>query len=99
MSNPTGKGGFKNHPENAIHTGRPLGSKSVTSEIRKLLSEEEFAKLIVNLILGGDIKTTLHAYDHLDGKAIQKQIHIGEEERPVRLIIEDERKKNGKAED
>jgi len=96
MPNPDGKGGFQNHPENINLEGRPAGSKSITTLLREKLTDDELVQLLIDKCKKGDTKVLLHVFDHIDGKAIMKQIVAQEEEEPFVILHKYKDKNNGK---
>ena len=95
--NPTGKGGFGDHPEHAVHVGRPAKGQSLTEKILKILEEKGISleEIMAGLITDKDVRAVLHTYDHVDGRPMQKTEITTPDEHPFELIINDNRgKKN-----
>jgi len=77
--------------------GRPKEGQSLTEILLSNISKEELATELARRLRDSPSDYLLRfIYNHIDGMPVQKQVHIGEEEQPVRLIIQDERKKNAK---
>ena len=89
------KGGFKDNPQNINKEGRPKGT-SLTDKILAILKEKniKLEELIADLLMAKDIRTTLHTYDHVDGRPMQKTEISTPDEHPFELIITDRRKED-----
>lgn len=97
--NPTGKGGFGDHPEHRNDDGRPEKGQSLADLAKKYLDEkygkkgkltrkELFIARCYNLAIKGDYSFARLIWNHIDGMPVQKQVLAGDEEMPVRLIID-----------
>ena len=91
MSNKNPQDGFGKHPENINKNGRPAKVESLTNALLKRISKEELAEKLVALIKQGDAATLRFVYDHIDGRAVQKQILSTESEEPFEIIIKEEK--------
>ena len=101
MSNPHPSTGFQDYPEKGNKNGRPPKEKSLTNAIKQKISIEEFAIMISDLIKGEvkcpdcgaavpipkDAATLRFVYDHIDGRAVQKQILSTESDEPFEIQI------------
>ena len=80
--NVDGKGGFKDHPENANTKGRPKGAYSIMDVIKRRMADtgesgraiaEEVAEVVIDAaIKSKDLTQCRDLMDRLDGKALQK---------------------------
>ena len=94
MSNPHPSTGFQDYPEKGNKKGRPPKIESLTNALLKRISKEELAEKLVALIELGDAATLRFVYDHIDGRAVQKQILSTESDEPFEISIT-ERKADG----
>ena len=93
--NITGKGGFQDHPENAIHEGRPKGVRNLTTLITEKLPLEDIADIVIKALKENNIKVLLHTYDHIDGRAVMKQIISQEPDEEFVIVHKYADKSNG----
>ena len=84
-NNPTGKGGFQDHPELINKAGRPPKEQSVTAYFDEFIHgvDEEgidrraiLSQKLWGLVMAGDIAAIRYAFDRLDGTPKQRIDHI-----------------------
>lgn len=90
VSNPTGKGGFADRPQDINYGGRPKNENSPTYWLRNFLNEvvpnspggkkriQAIAERLAILAYEGDIRAMREVFDRLDGKAPQTIKHQGD---------------------
>lgn len=81
--NPTGKGGFGEHPEN-INRG---DTETMTSVLREKVDKQTIADKLIELAQNGNIVALKYVYDRLDGMPRQSVEVTGDKEKPVPLLI------------
>ena len=95
-----GKGGFADHPENINKGGRPIKGTAIADILRLILEGKEDTipetpkkqiamKMYKKALSEDNAKYLRYVLSYHDGIPAQKVIHSGDEEQPVRLIIED----------
>lgn len=94
MSNPNPKHGFKANPQNINKDGRPPKGYSITEMMRNMLSsdpevKQSLGKVIIAKALEGDTTAIKTVWQYMDGMPMQPIKHSGDEDNPIKLVIED----------
>tara|TARA_Y100000310_G_C20014787_1_gene504630 strand:+ start:83 stop:388 length:306 start_codon:yes stop_codon:yes gene_type:complete len=83
--NTTGKGGFKDNPHNINKDGKPIGTPSIPSILKRLTSEpskydpnhlktalEMICETAIDKAIGGDKSARDWVSDRMEGKALER---------------------------
>lgn len=103
--NPTGKGGFGDHPEHRNNDGKPKTGQSLTDiakkyldgqygKIGKLTRKDLFIARCYDLAIHGNHSFARLFWNYIDGMPVQKAEISTPDEHPFELIITDRRKKD-----